>query len=331
MGAITKIQWTDYTFNLWRGCTKVSEGCLNCYAETLSKRNPLVLGEWGPGKPRVHAAASYVREPHKWNRFAIQRRQAYLMAAGDPRHINVLDAIHPTGNRRERVFTASLADILDTDGVPIGWLAELFGIVHHTPELDWLMLTKRPENFYPHSQAAWNWMTCQHDTPENRSLLDWLYGWGKQGVAPANVWFGITGENNKRLWERWGHAKIVKAKVHFLSLEPLLEDVSGTLATIIAEAKALGIRLWVIVGGESGPGARPFNVEWARRIVVLCRAAGVACFVKQLGSNPKFKPEYPLPPLGDSKVRDRKGGDPAEWPEDLRVREFPGDSTRIAT
>jgi len=318
MGEQTKISWTHSTFNGWIGCTKISEGCEFCYAKSLmDDRYGRVV--WGPGKARSKTSEAYWKEPLRWQRDAVKRQADYLAAIGDPLRLAYLDAKHG-GNFRRRVFCASLADWLDDDGVPIEWLAEQFAIIFRTPDLDWLCLTKRPESFYPRAQAAWAWIT---NLPRyDQQLADWLYAWGKQGRAPENVWFGISGENEKRLWQRWGHAKLVKAKVHFLSLEPLLEDVSGTLATVIAEAQALGIRLWVIVGGESGADARPFNVEWARSIVRLCAATGTACFIKQLGG-------FTIEEAGSQRRRilhdEKKGGDMAEWPEDIRVRQFPGD------
>ncbi|MEO6326688.1 MAG: DUF5131 family protein [Thermoanaerobaculia bacterium] len=122
MGERTGIAWTDHTFNPWRGCEKVSPGCANCYAATLSKRNPAVLGEWGKGSARVMAAESYWRLPVKWN----------------------LDA-QKTGIRR-RVFCASLADVFEVRPDLEAPRARLFRIIEETPWLDWQLLTKRPES-----------------------------------------------------------------------------------------------------------------------------------------------------------------------------------------
>lgn len=340
MAEKTAITWTHSTFNGWIGCTKVSEGCEFCYAKTLmDDRYGRVV--WGPGKARSKTSEAYWKEPLRWQRDAVKRHADYLAAVGDPVRLAYLDAKHG-GNFRHRVFCASLADWLDDDGVPIEWLAEQLGIIHATPDLDWLCLTKRPENFYTRAKAAWGWhINSDMAKPADRAFADWLYAWGKQGKAPENVWFGISGENEKRLWARWGEAKLVKAKVHFLSLEPLLEDVSGTLATIIAEAAALRIRLWAIVGGESGSEPRPFNIAWAANIVSLCAAHGVPCFVKQMGDHCVTDDEdaFDWPqgttiegpcPAGRVLLRDRKGGDMTEWPAPVRVRQFPGDFYRLA-
>lgn len=331
MAEKTKIAWCDKTFNLWRGCTKVSEGCANCYAETLSRRNPETLGQWGPGAPRVFAAKAYALDPFRWQAIAVKRRELFQKAGSDEARLAKLASADGVGPRRERVFCASLSDVLDSDGVPSAWFAELADLWRLTPGLEWLALTKRPEAFYDRMQAAWKWAYNTGDG--GKPLADWLYAWGKQGQAPPNVWFGISGENNKRLWQRWGHAKLVKARVHFLSLEPLLEDVADTVETIIAEAVAMRLNLWVIVGGESGADARPFGAEWAERVLLACRRADVPCFVKQMGSNAHTdSPErWPgatrwkerLPAAGHLWLRDSKGGDPAEWPEYLRVQQHP--------
>lgn len=153
--------------------------------------------------------------------------------------------------------------------------------------------------------------------PKGRQGLVIIYPPGthlvpKYAITFGHIWFGVTVEN-RAFKSRISLLRRLPARVRFLSVEPLLED--------IGELDLEGIH-WVIVGGESGPGARPFNVQWARSIVRQCRAAGVRVFVKQLGANPVSgcarNPDDILVTLSDS-----KGGDWAEWPEDLRVREFP--------
>jgi protein gp37 len=127
-----------------------------------------------------------------------------------------------------------------------------------------------------------------------------------------NVWLGVSVEDRASL-PRLDTLRETPAALRFVSIEPLLEDLGRI---------RLGGIDWVIVGGESGPGARPFDLAWARSTVQQCRAGGVPVFVKQLGAKP-----YDGDSLGheryDLLLRDRKGADPAEWPEDLRVREFP--------
>lgn len=309
----SKIEWTDHTFNTHRGCTKVSAGCANCYAETLSGRNPAVLGIWGPNGTRVVAAESAWREPLKWNREAVE--------AGE----------------RHRVFCASLADVFEDWKGPMlnshgdelfsdrigGWSdrvgdkdghrlkltmqdvrTRLYKLIDATPNLDWLLLTKRPENIR-------RMMPLFRSPGEKRVVESW--------PRNKNVWLGTSIENRSVL-HRIDALRSNPAVVRFLSIEPLLEDL-GTI-------DLTGIH-WVIVGGESGRGARPCDLAWIRSIRDQCRAAGVPVFVKQLGANPSATLAESGTDPGDDdnierlKLSDKKGGDWEEWPSDLRVREFP--------
>jgi protein gp37 len=284
MGANTKIEWTHgrilltaltiaqleaafdmgckadgdellipgYTFNPWYGCTKVSEGCEQCYAEGWAKRSGLV--QWGPFAPRRRS-----RE-HNWNEI---------------RKLN--DAAGRAGIR-VRVFCASLADWLD-DAVPVEWLANLLELIQFTPNLDWLLLTKRPQNWNKriHEAFQFGW-----DGDEWASV--WL-----DGYAPANVWIGTTTENQKRLDERIPVLLTIPARVRFLSCEPLLGPLEFSNVTKRSDAvaqlgkKALDGIHWVIVGGESGPKARPMNPAWVRSIRNQCQAADVPMLFKQWG------------------------------------------------
>lgn len=302
MAENSKIQWTHHTFNPWRGCTKVSAGCTNCYAETLAGRNPKVLGVWGPKGTRVVASESMWREPIRWNREAKE--------AGE----------------RRRVFCASLADVFEgpetmpVASVPIIHAARvrLFHLISETPHLDWLLLTKRPENIRRH---------CGDGLPRS---------WAES--MPTNVWLGTSVENQATADERIPELLKVPAAVRFLSCEPLLGPVNFMQVLITEklnrgcpeswrpEAFQPGPKLdWAIVGGESGGGARPCAVEWVRFIVSQCRAAGAACFVKQLGAQPHDCSDGSDRPNAGTLLEliDRKGGEPNEWPVDLRVREFP--------
>ena len=283
MAENSKIQWTTHTFNPWRGCTKVSEGCANCYAETMSGRNPAVLGVWGKNGTRVVAAESYWREPVKWNRDAER-----------------------TGVRA-RVFCASLADVFEgPETMPESELNEvrsslvahlgndriaharerLFQLIDDTPHLDWLLVTKRPENVMP-------------------LYGNWLH-WTGRRPFPANVWIGASVENQKRADERMPVLCRIPARVRFVSAEPLLGALD--LRPWIDRERGAN---WVIVGGESGHGAREFNTDWARVLRDQCGDAGVPFFMKQTGQN-----VVQLTVKG-------KGGDLDDIPGDLRVREFP--------
>lgn len=261
MGEVTTISWCDRTFNPWEGCSKVSPGCLNCYAET---RNHRFGGDnWGKGKPRRRTSAANWKLPVKWN-----REHDRNMAAG-------YGSIE-----RPRVFCASLADWLD-DEVPIEWLADLLNLIADTPNLDWLLLTKRPEHCFDRINAA---TRCAHYKADGRL-------WTLAGLVPHNVWIGTSVEDQQRADERIPQLLKIPAKVRFLSVEPMLGPVdfgfrmdqnrSDPAIQQYKRESICGQLHWVIFGGESGKGARLCNVEWIREGVRQCKAAGVAAFVKQ--------------------------------------------------
>ncbi len=249
------ISWTDHTFNPWIGCTKVSPGCANCYAATQDKFRKWTPEGWGAGKPRKRTSASNWNEPRRWNRLQ-----------------ETSGAVHH-GAARPRVFCASLADWLD-DEVPIEWLADLLALVRKTPHLDWLLLSKRPQNWATrlNEVVAWAMARDIHIAP----VMQWL-----TGTPPANVWIGTTVEDQQRADERIPELVNIPARVRFLSCEPLLGPVNLSMRTHRMEM-APGIH-WVICGGESGPGARPMHPDWARSLRDQCAAAGVAFHFKQWG------------------------------------------------
>lgn len=303
MGKDSKIDWTHHTFNPWRGCAKVSEGCKNCYAETsapvrVSRARGLEL--WGAHAHRQIASEAMWREPLRWNREAEQ--------AGE----------------RRRVFCASLADVFEdrTPRLGSGFSDDLreprqrlWELIRDTPHLDWLLLTKRPENVLRFVPDHWR----AHEP-----------GRGAVDAWPRNVWIGCTVENQDRAQERLPHLLHIPARVRFVSYEPALEAVDfgpylplvfrrGLASPVVLPARG-GVRGidWIIVGGESGPGARPFNPAWADRIVSQCKEARVPVFVKQMGSNPTLRSGS-----GWGPITDRKGGDWSEWSAQLRVRQVP--------
>lgn len=190
MGEGSKIEWTDHTFNGWIGCTKVSPGCANCYAEAYAARYKRAV--WGPGQPRSRTSVANWRLPLRWNREA--------EAAG----------------KRARVFCSSLADWLDPE-VPAEWLRDLLELVATTGSLDWLLLTKRPELFRERMDAV-----LALDRRDG-TLADL---WSIHGLAPSNVWLGTTVEDQQRADERVPMFAQIPARVHFLSCEPLLGPVT---------------------------------------------------------------------------------------------------------
>ena len=234
----SKIEWTDHTFNPWHGCFKVSPGCQHCYAETLNHRYG--FSNWGPAKTtsRRMMSENYWKQPHKWNKEAA--------AAGV----------------RRRVFCASMADVFEDHpqvGLP---RAQLFTMIEATPALDWLLLTKRPENMTRFTPDAW------------------------RGGWPANAWAMTSVENQEQADKRIPELLKVPASIRGLSCEPLLEAVDLGRWIIPASEPVSHID-WVIVGGESGHGARPMHPAWARGLRDQCQASGVAFFFKQWG---EYKP-----------------------------------------
>ncbi len=232
MGEKTAIAWTDHTFNPVWGCTRVSEGCRHCYAETWAKRHGT---GWGPQAERRTFGPQHWEEPHKWNRAAER------------------DGV------RRRVFCASMCDICEDHPVVAAEVEKLWPLIRATPNLDWQLLTKRPERF-----------AIVHPNGEY-----------------PNVWLGTSCEDQKTLDERVPHLRNFPAAVRFLSLEPLLTPidlrfgiVAGKMGVRVATPRDIGIH-WIIVGGETGPGHRPCEVAWIDSIVEQCRVSGVPCFVKQ--------------------------------------------------
>lgn len=279
MGEVTGIQWCHSTINFWRGCSRVSEGCRLCYAEAMSRRNPAVLGTWGPDGTRPIASESKWREMSRWNEDAAN--------AGE----------------RRRVFCGSLMDIWEDRPDLVGPRIRGLSMASCTKSLDWLFLSKRPENIKP--------ILSDGRIRYGKETLSW---WERISRKPmSNWWFGCTVENQRRARERIPILLEVPASIRFLSCEPLLEplDLSPWLST--------GGIHWVIVGGESNQGggkAASLCLSWVEELVGQCKDHNVPVFVKQLGSRPVAEG------LG-LKLKDRHGGEMAEWPPWLRVREIP--------
>jgi len=238
MGEGTAIEWATHTFNPWIGCTKVSPACANCYAETYAHRYG--RAEWGKGNPRSLTSEANWRKPLAWNRKAER-----------------------TGIR-PRVFCASLGDVFDEE-VPDEWRDRLFDdLIDQTPHLDWLLLTKRPEQM--------------------RRYLN-----GRRAPRP-NVWAGVTVEDQQRADERIPILLDTPAAKRFLSCEPLLGPIDFAK---VPGFNRLGLSLhgwWVIAGGESGAHARPSNPDWFRSLRNQCVNAGVPFLFKQWGEWAPYDP-----------------------------------------
>lgn len=268
MGANSKIEWTDHTFNLWRGCQHAvlgdgSEhpGCANCYAEAMSGRNPKLLGKWGPDGTRVMASAEMWRQPLKWNREA--------EAAGV----------------RDRVFCASLSDVFEEWDGPIhdhkgkvlhqrtldDLRRDLFQLIDATPWLDWILVTKRPGNVLRMWPLPFN----------GREPSDQLY------LRRNNCWLLTSISNQDTADELVPQLLACRDLVPVLGLscEPLLGPINLRLGQR-DDGQPWERHLvidWVIVGGESGHNARPMHPDWARSLRDQCQDAGVPFFFKQWG------------------------------------------------
>ncbi|MDO9571143.1 MAG: phage Gp37/Gp68 family protein [Hydrogenophaga sp.] len=275
----TKIEWAHHTFNPWIGCTKVGPGCDNCYAEAdFSTRRKVV--QWGAGHPRKHTAPSTWAQPLRWN--------------AEAERLGV----------RYRVFCASLADVFDNE-VPVQWRIELMSLILKTPNLDWLLLTKRVGNALPMMKDAMVEAASEHGQSRWPGLAYWIGGWW-DGKPPANVWLGATITSQTEADRDIPKLLAVPAAKRFLSMEPLLGPVDLTRHFLQCcgcfvpgrpgdgwmqppdppaccgdlEPTELD---WVIVGGESGPNARPMHPDWARSLRDQCQAVGVPLLFKQWG------------------------------------------------
>lgn len=330
MAQQTEIAWCDSTWNPWQGCTKVSPGCQACYAEARDQR--FAGGaHWGKGAPRVRS--KNFDAPLAWN-----KKPWICDACGEARGDCAAHLIEGCGRKparcsqcdkvttfhRRRVFSLSLGDWLD-DEVPIEWLADALDVIRRCPNLDFILLTKRPESWRARVFSAYS-TECDlidHGQSKRRDMAIWLEDWINE-TPPANVWIGATCENQEWADKRIPELLKIPAVCRFISYEPALGPIEFSNVSRRSDAveqlgkQALAGIHQIIVGGESGPHARPFNVGWARSTVAQCKAASVACFVKQMGAFPTDGDDY-----APFKLKDKKGGNELEWPADLRVRQFP--------
>jgi protein gp37 len=283
MSENTKIEWADHTFNPWEGCQKVGPGCDHCYAENRNARfGGGVAINWGPGAKRRHTSAANWRKPIAWNAAASE-----------------FQAKH---DRRQRVFCASLADVFD-NAVDAAWRTELFTLIRATPNLDWLLLTKRIGN--AHFLIGEALINMEGDT---ELLPTWPW---------SNVWIGATVVNQEEVDRDIPKLLATPAHLRFLSMEPLLGSVQ--VANWIGESicatthsregedfnrcdltgKPCGGIDWVIAGGESGPSARPSHPDWYRSLRDQCAAAGVPFLFKQWG---EWSPGRQSPQIGSAQA-----------------------------
>jgi protein gp37 len=267
MGETTGISWCDHTFNPWIGCTKVSAGCDLCYAETQNNRFQWNPAGWGKGAPRKLTADANWIKPLAWAKQAI------------------------TDGVLRRVFAGSLCDPFD-DEVPSAWRDRYFTLIDDVGEycrhfrtvpgsgLEFMILTKRIKGAWKKLPGEW---------------VEYL---------PEYVRLGVTAENQPNADRRIHELFSTWRGKNFISVEPMLGPLD--LTHDLDGYNPYGASLdWVIVGGESGAGCRPMNIDWARSVRDQCKEAGVPFFFKQIGGHPN------------------KQHDPARWPADLRIQEFP--------
>ena len=296
MSEQTKIEWCDSTFNPWIGCTRVSPACDDCYAARSTPARTLGVA-WGQGEPRRLTGKSNWAHPRRWQADA----PTWQAAMG----------------RRQRVFCASLADWLDNE-VPIQWLVDLLELVRSTPDLDWLLLSKRIGNWDSRISEAIGFLDEQTPAAYPLPLRHWLCHWLDGDEAPRNVWLGSTVVNQVEVDRDVPKLLRVPAAVRFLSVEPMLGPIDLERPRPGPDLDQGGGRMicqpwliqsgidWVICGGESGPKARPMHPDWARSLRDQCADAGVPFLFKQWGEWREFDDS------GLPGVRTIHEGDP-EW------------------
>lgn len=333
MGTETKIVWCHHTYNDWIGCTRVSEGCANCYGETLAKRYR--WAEWGPGKPRRMKSENTRGELERWDRAARKR------------------------GVRERVFVMSLADWADTE-VPDAVRDVLFDRLDALTNLDVLLLTKRINDAAVYLRVRyagrqipahfWMGVTVENQARADERISRLLELKRELGISIAwlsmeplleavsleSILYPQPGEPRHRVDVIRGgywNAKGVVACGPSAGL--------GELRGGFTNHSGMATIDWIVVGGESGAKTRPFDMQWARDLRDECASAATRFFFKQAGSKPRSlidavgdrsEADLELPnnawvnhPMDcvEWEFKHRAGADPSEWPGDLRVQQFP--------
>ncbi len=319
----TNIAWCDDTINFWEGCTKVSPGCANCYAEARDKR--FTGGKlWGKGAPR-RKSKSALALAHRLNRKPWICDGCGLAASTA---FSGPDALHcpdcgGLAYHRRRIFSLSLGDIMDEE-VEIDMLGEALLTIWKCRDCVWILCSKRWQNFTPRMKAVLNWAmerggALYADTEAN-AFWWWLENWISGEQPPANIILLTSVENQAMADKRIPELLRIPAACHGLSLEPLLGPVDLITGHDYPAETWLEHLDWLIIGGESGPNARPCEARWIANLIEQGKAAGVPTFCKQLGAQSVWTLD------GEpfvKKLADKKGGDINEWPVGFRIQEFP--------
>ena len=296
----TKIEWSDASWPVVRGCTKISEGCDNCWAIADAHLH----GGRAPSEDELDAAS-----PEAWGRLNGRRK-----AAAHFKGLTVIQNGRPNWSGEVRadesildwplrwkeprkIFVASSGDLFH-ERLSCKHRRWVFYVMQEAPQHTYQLLTKRADQM--HGFAEW-WRRSKLDPP------------------PSNWWFGASVENQQRADERRAYMRGIADMgcMTWVSYEPALGPVDWAGWDFLK---------WIVIGGESGTRARAFDLAWARNTIEQCEAAGVPCFVKQLGARPFTQGPGEYLSNGERwrlPLKDRKGGDMAEWPEWARVREFP--------
>lgn len=308
---MTNIQWTERTWNPMRGCWPHSPGCLNCYAAREAYRlahnpNPAVAEKYGTLAVLRHDRPGWSGER---NFDFATLAQAF------------------TWRRPTVVFVNSMSDVF-WEKFTNEEIAALFGVMGSLPHVRFQVLTKRAVRmveWFAWAEAQGDaWAVCVRAATDlwhaNDQLPPKILGL-RQAWPLHNVWLGVSAEDQERLEDRAPLLMMAPAALRWVSCEPLLSELDLG-RWLQGPAPKLD---WVVVGGESGPGARGCSVTWLHRVVADCAAAGTPVFVKQLGARP-----YDAEPAAVVPVKHKKGGEPKEWPEALRVRQWPTGTSAAA-
>jgi protein gp37 len=282
MSRVTKIEWCDASWNPVMGCTPVSPGCLNCYAARL--------------------AARFAKEGGIYDGLAVHRGGRSVFTTKI--RYNAARLADPLRWKKpKRIFVNSMSDLFHED-VDFGFVDCVFGAMQLAQRHTYLILTKRPERMLEYMrQASKDAIGAVARRMNDDVPTDWA-SW-----PPANVWMGTSVENQDAAYERLPSLQLLKGWRRFVSFEPLIGPVQ---ISSFAPREWLD---WAIIGGETGPGARPCQLDWMAGLIGDCRISGIPVFVKQLGANPV---------IGDGArmvVSDFK--DMSAWPDWLRIREWP--------